>query len=104
MYEKGISFLLESPSISFYLMDVICNPRLFICTDDRSMISDAMIDACLLVEMSCNDLLLIENLHKGMKYLHTVETADKFFSNTVPNHHVAETYSHNPSDICTDIT
>ena len=73
LYEKGISFLLESPSISFYFIDVICNPRLFICTDDLSMISDAMIETCLSLEMCSNGVLSIGNLHYCMKYLHQVE-------------------------------
>ena len=73
LYERGISFLLESPSISLYYMAVICNPRFFICTDDRSLISDDMIEACILWEMSRNDVLSIGNLHNCMKYLHKVE-------------------------------
>ena len=73
LYEKGVSFLLQCPSISFYLMDIICNPRLYLCTNDHSLISDVMIEFDQLFEMSCNDILFTENLPNCMKYLHTAE-------------------------------
>ncbi|XP_078319777.1 uncharacterized protein LOC144621072 [Crassostrea virginica] len=73
LYEKGISFLLQSPSISLLFMDVICNPRFSICTDDRSMISGTQIEADLLFEISNYNIFPIGNLHKFVKYLHTVE-------------------------------
>ena len=36
LYEKGITFLLEIPSITSCIMNVLCNPRLSVCTDERT--------------------------------------------------------------------
>ncbi|XP_078319914.1 uncharacterized protein LOC144621105 [Crassostrea virginica] len=77
MYEKGISFLLQCPSISFYVMDVICNPRLSLCTNDQSLISHAMIEDCLLLETSCT-ILYSENILNCMEYLHAAEQLINF--------------------------
>ena len=73
LYEKGIYFLPQSPSISFFFMDVICYPTLSICTDDRLLISGAEIKTDLLREITNFNLLPIGNKHKCMKYMHTIE-------------------------------
>nr|XP_022339147.1 uncharacterized protein LOC111134433 [Crassostrea virginica]XP_022339156.1 uncharacterized protein LOC111134433 [Crassostrea virginica] len=52
LYEKGIAFLLEIPSISSCIMDVLCNPRLSVCTDEQTLISDTEIDAHLYEEIT----------------------------------------------------
>ena len=45
LYEKGIVFLLQSPSIRSHIMDVLCNPRLSVCTDERILIHEAILDS-----------------------------------------------------------
>nr|XP_022346230.1 uncharacterized protein LOC111138508 [Crassostrea virginica] len=74
LYEKGIAFLLQSPSISSYIMDVLCNPRLFICTDECTLISEAQIDGDLFKEISMNETpLSLVSQHRCLEYVHVVE-------------------------------
>nr|XP_022346228.1 uncharacterized protein LOC111138505 [Crassostrea virginica] len=73
LYEKGIAFLLQSPSISSYIMDVLCNPRLSVCTDECTLISEAMIDKELFHEINLNDSLCPINQRNSMENLHIVE-------------------------------
>ena len=35
---RDVAFLLENISISSFFMDVFCHPRLFVCTDVRTLI------------------------------------------------------------------
>lgn len=44
LYEKGVSLLLQSPSIRPYIVDVLCNPRLMVFTDEDILISEAELD------------------------------------------------------------
>ncbi|XP_062606044.1 uncharacterized protein LOC134267848 [Saccostrea cucullata] len=48
LYEKGITFLLLSPSISSYIINVLHNPRLSICADEHNLISETQFDLNLL--------------------------------------------------------
>ncbi|XP_078337452.1 uncharacterized protein LOC111138505 [Crassostrea virginica] len=73
LYEKGIAFLLQSPSISSYIMDVLCNPRLSVCTEERTLISEAQIDGELFNEMYKKDTPQLRNIQSCMKHLHMVE-------------------------------
>nr|XP_022339737.1 uncharacterized protein LOC111134717 [Crassostrea virginica] len=73
LYEKGIAFLLQSPSISSYIMDVLCNPRLSVCTDECTLISEAQIDGELFIEINLNDTIPSKNLHRCLEYIHMVE-------------------------------
>nr|XP_022335968.1 uncharacterized protein LOC111132453 [Crassostrea virginica] len=73
LYEKGIAFLLQSPSISSFIMDVLCNPRLSVCTDERTQIYEVVLDRELFNEIVINDALALNNLHGCMEYLHMVE-------------------------------
>ena len=67
LYEKGIAFLLHIPSISSCIMDVLCNPRLSICTDESTLISEVTLDTELFDEMAqinrLKALQCIENLY-----------------------------------------
>nr|XP_022322567.1 uncharacterized protein LOC111124015 [Crassostrea virginica] len=72
LYEKGIAFLLHIPSIRSYIMNVLCNPRLSVCTDERTLISEVRIDKELLSEIYMQSVTQ-ENLICCMEYLHTVE-------------------------------
>ena len=76
MYEKGMVFLLQIPSINFCITDVLCNPRLSVCKDERRMISEEKLDKGLLYEIFGNNgLILVDNthLHTCMEYLQTIE-------------------------------
>nr|XP_022296382.1 uncharacterized protein LOC111106129 [Crassostrea virginica] len=74
LYEKGIAFLLQNPSISSYIMNVLCNPRLYVCTDERTMISEVKLDLELFKEICINDALLWKiKLPTFIKYLSLVE-------------------------------
>ena len=72
LYEKGIAFLLHIPSINSFFMNVLCNPRLSVCTDERTIICDVMLDAELFKEIYI-DLVLPKQLHTCVEYLHTVQ-------------------------------
>nr|XP_022298639.1 uncharacterized protein LOC111107648 [Crassostrea virginica] len=73
LYEKGIAFLLQNPSISSYIMNVLCNPRLSVCTDERTMISEVMFDRELFEEITLSDVVPPNNLPTCIKYLSMVE-------------------------------
>ncbi|XP_022299446.2 uncharacterized protein LOC111108135 [Crassostrea virginica] len=73
LYENGIAFLLQSPSISSYIMGVLCNPRLSVCTDESTLISEAMLDLELFLNITKIDAVPIYDLHSCMEYLHIVE-------------------------------
>ncbi|XP_078337411.1 uncharacterized protein LOC144626673 [Crassostrea virginica] len=73
LYEKGIAFLLQSPSISSYIMDVLCNPRLSFNTEERTLITEALLDRDLFYQMYKKDTLHLINLHSCMKLLHMKE-------------------------------
>ncbi|XP_078326449.1 uncharacterized protein LOC144622933 [Crassostrea virginica] len=72
LYEKGIAFLLHIPSIRSYIMNVLCNPRLSVCTDERTLLSEVNLDTELFIEIYMQSLLQ-DNLNTCMEYLHTVE-------------------------------
>nr|XP_022341016.1 uncharacterized protein LOC111135341 [Crassostrea virginica] len=75
LYEMGITFLLQSPSISSSIMDVLCNPRLSVCTDECTLISEAVLDRELFEEVYGNELLTMNmnNLNRCLEHLHMVE-------------------------------
>nr|XP_011455268.2 uncharacterized protein LOC105347765 [Crassostrea gigas] len=73
LYEKGITLLLHSPSIRSSIIDVLCNPRLTVCTDEHTLISEAEFDVQLFGEIYSTDVIKTLDLQDCMKYLHTVE-------------------------------
>ncbi|XP_062600415.1 uncharacterized protein LOC134262055 [Saccostrea cucullata] len=73
LYEKGIVFLLHSPSIRSCIINVLHNSRLSICTDEHFLISEAEFDKKLLMEIYTNDILDTPNLETCMRYIHTIE-------------------------------
>ncbi|XP_052696821.1 uncharacterized protein LOC128175327 [Crassostrea angulata] len=73
LYEKGIALLLHSPFIRSSIIDVLCNPRLTVCTDEHTLISEAEFDVELFVEILSNHSLNTSDLQRCMKFLHTVE-------------------------------
>ncbi|XP_052691023.1 uncharacterized protein LOC128168902 [Crassostrea angulata] len=73
LYEKGIALLLHSPSIRSSIIDVLCNPRLTVCTDEHTLISEAEFDVQLFDEIDRNDALHSSDLQHCIKIVHTVE-------------------------------
>uniref|UniRef100_K1Q001 Uncharacterized protein C3orf59-like protein n=1 Tax=Magallana gigas TaxID=29159 RepID=K1Q001_MAGGI len=73
LYEKGIAMLLHSPSIRSSIIDVLCNPRLTVCTDEHTLISEAEFDMKLFVEIDRNDALYRTDQQYCMKILHIIE-------------------------------
>ena len=70
LYEKGIAFLLQSPYISPCIMEVLCNPRLAVCTNECTLISEVVLDRELFNEITKNDSL---DTSSCMEQLHIVE-------------------------------
>ncbi|XP_052703468.1 uncharacterized protein LOC128179846 [Crassostrea angulata] len=50
LYKKGLACLLQSSSIRSFIIDVLYNPRLSICTDDRFFLSEVDLDRELVIE------------------------------------------------------
>ena len=73
LYNRGIAFLLQIPIISSYIMDVLCNPRLSVCTDHHTLNSEVELDTELYCEILQHNFLRLNNLHDCMKRLHIVE-------------------------------
>ncbi|XP_062577131.1 uncharacterized protein LOC134239004 [Saccostrea cucullata] len=73
LYEKGLTFLLHSPSIRSYIIDVLHNPRLSICTDEHTLIFEHEFDRYLYYEIGCNETFYFFNIQMYMKCLHTIE-------------------------------
>nr|XP_034333390.1 uncharacterized protein LOC117691417 [Crassostrea gigas] len=73
LYEKGITLLLHSPSINSYIIRVLCNPRLTICTVEHTLISEVELDTDIFHEMLINDTTGSVDLRIFRKYLHAVE-------------------------------
>nr|XP_034328047.1 uncharacterized protein LOC105319340 [Crassostrea gigas] len=73
LYEKGITLLLHSPSIRSYIINVLCNPRFTICSDENTLISEVKFDTDCFKEINDNDAIAISDLRICKKYLHTVE-------------------------------
>ncbi|XP_062586860.1 uncharacterized protein LOC134248484 [Saccostrea cucullata] len=73
LYEKGLAFLLHSPSIRSCILNVLHNPHLSICTDEHTLISEVKFDIELFQEIQTNDTLHTRNLETCMKQIHTIE-------------------------------
>ncbi|XP_062572640.1 uncharacterized protein LOC134234575 [Saccostrea cucullata] len=73
LYEKGLVFLLQIPSIRSYIIDVLHNPTLSVCTDEQTLISEADFDVNLISEINCIITVPISNMQQCMKYLQTIE-------------------------------
>ncbi|XP_062618766.1 uncharacterized protein LOC134280375 [Saccostrea cucullata] len=74
LYEKGLAFLLHSPSIRSCIIDVLYNPRNPISIDDHTLISEVEFDRNLFVEIL--RLYIVEgklDIQICTRYLHTIE-------------------------------
>jgi hypothetical protein len=72
-HEKGLSILLHSPSLRFYILNVLYNPRLSICTDEHTLISEVEFDHETFTEVFNRDTIPSSDLHRIMRYLNTTE-------------------------------
>ncbi|XP_052685880.1 uncharacterized protein LOC128165415 [Crassostrea angulata] len=54
LYKKGLACLLQSPSIRSYIIDVLYNPRAFVCTDESFLKSEVDYDVELFTEIRSN--------------------------------------------------
>ncbi|XP_062583483.1 uncharacterized protein LOC134245222 [Saccostrea cucullata] len=73
LYEKGLAFLLHSPSIRSYFINVLHNPRLSICTDEHTLISETKFDRNLYIEIIIYNMLIKKGIHSCMRYLNAIE-------------------------------
>ncbi|XP_062609456.1 uncharacterized protein LOC134271237, partial [Saccostrea cucullata] len=73
LYEKGLAFLLHSPSIRSYIIDVLHNPRNSICTDVHTLISEAEFDRYLFREILLDCIPAKLDIQSCIRYLHTIE-------------------------------
>ncbi|XP_062583197.1 uncharacterized protein LOC134244957 [Saccostrea cucullata] len=73
LYEKGLTFLLHSPSIRSYIIDVLYNPRNSICTDDHTLISVAEFDENLFYETLLHRIRHKLDIQSCIRCLHTIE-------------------------------
>ncbi|XP_056016444.1 uncharacterized protein LOC130053352 [Ostrea edulis] len=72
-YEKGLASLLHSPSLRSYITNVLYNPRLSICTDEHTLISETEFDKEMFSEMFARNSIDSSDLYLNMKYLNTIE-------------------------------
>ncbi|XP_052690657.1 uncharacterized protein LOC128168491 [Crassostrea angulata] len=70
LYKKGLACLLQSSSIRSYIINVLYNPRLFICTDERLMRSEVDYDVELVNETS---YIGANWTNSPNKYIHIIE-------------------------------
>ncbi|XP_052674427.1 uncharacterized protein LOC128156363 isoform X1 [Crassostrea angulata] len=72
LYKKGLACLLQSSSIRSYIIDVLYNPRLYICTDESIMRCEVDYDVELVKE-SFKQAAHPEDLFVLTKFIHTIE-------------------------------
>ncbi|XP_065944921.1 uncharacterized protein [Magallana gigas] len=72
LYKKGLACLLQSSSIRSYIIDVLYNPTLSICTDESTMRSQVDYDVELVKEASMVSIHTT-NLFRLIKAIHTLE-------------------------------
>ena len=54
-------------------MAVLCNPGFSVCTEERALIHEAVLDNGLISEIVTNEALDLRNLRRCMEHLHVVE-------------------------------
>ena len=72
LYEKGLVCLLQSSTYRSYIIDVLYNPRLSICTDEVRIMSECDYDREFFSEVLINDSLATETFDHCWKVLHTI--------------------------------
>ena len=72
-YEKGLASLLHSPSLRSYIVNVLYNPRLSICTDEHTLVSATRFDKEMFEELYENNSIPSSDFYHIMKCLYIVE-------------------------------
>nr|XP_034314499.1 uncharacterized protein LOC105322764 [Crassostrea gigas] len=81
LYKKGLACLLQSPSIRSYIIDVLYNPRAFVCTDESLIMSEVDYDLEFFNTMSS-----VTNIRSGKhQYIKTIHTIEEWV-NSHPAH------------------
>ncbi|XP_034327869.2 uncharacterized protein [Magallana gigas] len=70
LYKKGLACLLQSSSIRSYIINVLYNPRLSICTDERLMRSEVDYDVEL---VKATSYIAESSTNSHNKYIHIIE-------------------------------
>ena len=73
LYERGMACLLQSPSIRSYIIDVLYNPRLSICTNEDRMKSECDHNLELFNEINRHVSKFPKDLDNCIKNLHIIE-------------------------------
>ncbi|XP_061165046.1 uncharacterized protein LOC133174020 [Saccostrea echinata] len=73
LYERGIACLLQSPSIRSCVVNALCNPTIFICTNEMTLIPEYTIDAEIFTELIKINLCYTTTLRQSVKALKAVE-------------------------------
>ncbi|XP_034314516.2 uncharacterized protein [Magallana gigas] len=73
LYKKGLACLLQSSSIRSYIIDVLYNPRAFVCTDESLIMSEVDYDTEIFSEINVPANIVIRDLQSFVKCLCTVE-------------------------------
>ncbi|XP_061168975.1 uncharacterized protein LOC133178248 [Saccostrea echinata] len=85
LHQKGIAFLLHSPSIRSYITDALYNFRLPICTDERILISEVEFDVELFNEINKN---YGEGSEKLLEVIPSVRTVEQLIGSPLTNYQV----------------
>ena len=72
LYEKGLACLLQSSTYRSYIIDVLYNPRLSICTNEVRIMSECDYDREFFSEVLINVSLTTETFGHCWKVLHTI--------------------------------
>ena len=81
LYEKGIAFLLQIPSMSSCIMNVLCYPTLPVCTDESRLVSEAALDREFFTEIYAHGSTVgLGDIKSCMEYLCIVEQLITFRS------------------------
>ncbi|XP_056016573.1 uncharacterized protein LOC125675336 [Ostrea edulis] len=72
-YEEGLASLLRSPALRSYIVNVLYNPRLSICTDEHTLVSEIKFDKDMFMELYSGNSLSSSNPYLNMVFLNTIE-------------------------------
>jgi hypothetical protein len=72
LYEVGLASLLHSTSLRSYIVNVLYNPRLRICTDEHTLVSEIEFDGEMFHELYENNGIPLSDLYDIMWYLNFI--------------------------------
>ncbi|XP_061188859.1 uncharacterized protein LOC133197035 [Saccostrea echinata] len=94
LYEKGLVSLLHSTSIWPYVLNVLCNPMLPICTDESNLFPEIVFDLTLFNCLTCAHVKAVKNLYHCKKALEGVE---QLINTPLTPYHVVTLQKHTTS-------